>query len=115
MGTGEVPAGTASRYVGWPAAPELTGKEVTNMSDVAVNAIGLGFLVVFYLLPSIVALWNAHTRSGSIVLLNLLTGWTLLGWGVAMSWGMLSEREWRVGSWEAVLEEPEGWVEKLAA
>ncbi len=85
------------------------------MSDVAVNAIGLGFLIVFYLLPSIVAFWNAHPRSGSVVLLNLLTGWTLLGWGVAMSWAMLSESEWRVGSWQTGFEEPEAWVEKLAA
>ena len=85
------------------------------MSDVAINAIGLGFLVVCYLLRSIVAFWNAHPRSGSIVLLNLLTGWTLLGWGVAMSWAMLSESEWQVGSWQTGLEEPEEWFEKLAA
>lgn len=43
-----------------------------------------GFLI--YFLPSIVALTRGHFSAGAIFLLNLLLGWTLIGWIVALVW-----------------------------
>lgn len=52
----------------------------------------LGAIVIFfvlaalYFLPSINARSRKHPNLGSIFLLNLLLGWTLIGWVVAIVW-----------------------------
>ncbi len=46
----------------------------------AVLGIGL------YLLPWIVATNRGHRNSGAILVLNLLLGWTFLGWVMALVW-----------------------------
>jgi hypothetical protein len=43
-------------------------------------------LVGFYLLPSIIAFCREHDRTSSIIVLNFLIGWTLLGWVLALAW-----------------------------
>jgi hypothetical protein len=43
---------------------------------------------VGYFLPTLVALLRAHRNASAIFVLNLLTGWTLLGWIVALVWSM---------------------------
>jgi len=43
-------------------------------------------LVVVYFLPAIVAGMRSHHSAGAIFVLNLLLGWTLLGWVVALVW-----------------------------
>lgn len=40
----------------------------------------------FYFLPSFVAVLRGHHNSGAIVLLNLLLGWTVLGWIISLVW-----------------------------
>ncbi len=47
---------------------------------------GLGF--VFYFLPSIIALARSKRNLLSIFLLNLLLGWTFIGWVVALVWAV---------------------------
>ena len=44
------------------------------------------FLMAVYFAPTIVALLRGHLSSGSIIALNVLLGWTLLGWIVALVW-----------------------------
>ena len=51
----------------------------------------LAFLVAAYFLPLIVAVMRSHQNSGAIAVLNLLLGWTLLGWVGALVWAMLSK------------------------
>jgi hypothetical protein len=51
----------------------------------------LGLLLVlvlgfFYFLPAIVAFSRGHKNSGAILILNLLLGWTMLGWVGALVW-----------------------------
>ena len=41
---------------------------------------------VIYFLPTIVALARGHLSTLAIFLLNLLLGWTLLGWLIALIW-----------------------------
>ncbi len=57
-----------------------------------------GALVLFimaglYLLPSIVAFRKKNEKRRFIFLLNLLAGWTVLGWAVALVWAMEEERK----------------------
>jgi hypothetical protein len=39
-----------------------------------------------YLLPSIVAVIRRHHNAVAIIVLNILLGWSLIGWVVAMVW-----------------------------
>lgn len=57
------------------------------------EAIASIFIIVLatsgYLLPAIIAKCRNHYNSGAIFVLNLLGGWTLVGWVIAMVWAML--------------------------
>lgn len=49
------------------------------------------FLVIFiigflYFLPFIVATNKSHNQTGAILVLNILLGWTLIGWVIALVW-----------------------------
>ncbi|MDH3229039.1 MAG: superinfection immunity protein, partial [Alphaproteobacteria bacterium] len=48
----------------------------------------LFFALVFlvYFIPSVIAGMRGHQNFGAIFALNLLLGWTLLGWVVALVW-----------------------------
>jgi Superinfection immunity protein len=50
---------------------------------------GLGF--VFYFLPSIVAFARSKRDSASIFILNLLLGWTAIGWVIALVWSLRAD------------------------
>ncbi len=43
-------------------------------------------LIPIYLLPSFIAFRRSHTNGVAILLLNLLLGWTALGWIAALIW-----------------------------
>jgi hypothetical protein len=45
-------------------------------------------LLVIYLLPSIVAASRDSNRKGQIFVTNLLLGWTVLGWIIALIWAV---------------------------
>lgn len=42
--------------------------------------------LIFYLLPTISAAYSQHRHTPSIFLINLLLGWTLLGWVICLAW-----------------------------
>ena len=48
-------------------------------------------LIALYFLPSIIG-YN-HRNSGSIIILNLLLGWTLIGWIVALIWAISNDKK----------------------
>jgi len=53
-------------------------------------------LVVLFFLPNIVAYSRGHNSAHAILALNILLGWTVLGWVVAMVWaltGNVTKRE----------------------
>ncbi len=50
-----------------------------------------GFGFVMYFLPSIIALARSKRDTFSIFLLNLLLGWTFIGWIVALVWAVKSD------------------------
>lgn len=44
--------------------------------------------IAVYLLPSVIAHSRKHPNAPAITLLNLLTGWTFLGWVASIVWAM---------------------------
>jgi T4 superinfection immunity protein/SH3 domain-containing protein len=49
-------------------------------------------LIALYFLPTIVAAAGSKRKTGAIFVLNLLLGWTLLGWVGALVWAVADER-----------------------
>jgi hypothetical protein len=50
-------------------------------------------LIAAYLLPFVVAVSRRHRQRLAIFCLNLLLGWTLLGWIAALVWACTSDVE----------------------
>ena len=53
------------------------------------------FLLVFFLLyflPALIAALRKHHDTGAIVAVNLLIGWTFLGWVASFVWSLTSTR-----------------------
>ena len=49
--------------------------------------VGVIFIsIVFYFLPAIIAFSRGHKNAVSILLLDLLLGWTFLDWVLALVW-----------------------------
>lgn len=43
-------------------------------------------LVILYFIPTGVACIRSHKNTASIFLLNLLLGWTFIGWVISLVW-----------------------------
>lgn len=48
-------------------------------------------LISFYFMPTIIAGAREHKNTGAIAVLNLLLGWTGLGWVGAMVWAFTAQ------------------------
>ena len=48
--------------------------------------IGLAACIALYFLPAIYAKKRNHPNAEAILTLNLLLGWTVIGWAVAATW-----------------------------
>jgi len=64
---------------------------LTNFS-IGVLLTGISLLGIYFM-PAIVAIYREHHCSVSIIVVNVLFGWTLLGWGVAMVWACLPKNK----------------------
>ena len=53
----------------------------------------IGFLVVLPLLfaPTIVAFYRKHAKKWLVLALNLLAGWTGIGWILALIWAIIGK------------------------
>lgn len=58
------------------------------MVEVLSGLMGLFFLLMFYLAPSICANSREHQSVNAIVIVNMLTGWTVIGWVVCWIWAL---------------------------
>lgn len=54
--------------------------------------LGVGFALMAYLyfIPSLIAGKRSHPDSSAILIVNLLLGWSLIGWVVAIAWALKS-------------------------
>lgn len=53
-------------------------------------------VVALYLLPTIIAVTRIHHNAMAICALNVLLGWTLLGWVAALVWALTNQAERRI-------------------
>ncbi|WP_372587378.1 superinfection immunity protein [Aeromonas veronii] len=53
----------------------------------------LTLLVAVYFLPLIMAVKRNHRNTAPIAMLNLLLGWTVLGWIGALIWSLTANTE----------------------
>lgn len=78
------------------AAAMLTASPALAASDgvSAGGAVGaltvLGVLIGGYFLPTIIAIIRKHPNVVAILLINLLLGWTFIGWVAALIWSVIS-------------------------
>ena len=49
-------------------------------------------VITIYFVPAIIAAGRKHHQAGAIFVLNLLAGWTVLGWIVAVVWACTAVR-----------------------
>jgi NAD/NADP transhydrogenase beta subunit len=64
-----------------------------DMFDSTMTVILLAIVVVIYMLPSLIAFGREHWRRGTILVLNLVFGWTLVGWILIFLWAGLGRSE----------------------
>ena len=57
----------------------------------AVGLILLLLMIGLYFLPTIIAMSGKKRNTPAIAMLNLLLGWTLIGWAIAMVWAFTYE------------------------
>lgn len=85
------------RTLAWPpiAALLLTSLATDAIAAEDGTALGLfiGFFVIaallgFYFLPAIIAASRDHNQQGPIFIICLLTGWTGIGWVIALAWSV---------------------------
>lgn len=50
-----------------------------------------GFGFIFYFLPAIIAFGRSKRDAVSILVLNLLLGWTAIGWVIALVWALKND------------------------
>jgi hypothetical protein len=50
------------------------------------------FIIVLYFIPAIVAKAQERRQFVAIFMLNLLLGWTVLGWVGALIWALIEDR-----------------------
>jgi hypothetical protein len=55
-------------------------------NDPSAGIIIIFFLFALYCLPSIIAFAKGHLNRTAIMVLNILLGWTVLGWVAAIVW-----------------------------
>ncbi|MCG8608927.1 MAG: superinfection immunity protein [Pseudomonadales bacterium] len=51
----------------------------------------LAFAGFFYFVPTFIALKRNHTNVAAIAALNILLGWTLLGWIGSLIWSLTAQ------------------------
>lgn len=57
------------------------------------TVIVLGLIVLIYLLPTLIAYSREHPWRAGIGVLNIVFGWTLIGWIVVFLWASLARTE----------------------
>ena len=76
----------------------VVGALASSAPSAAAGVFGIGALLAliiiggaFYFLPSIIAARHKKKNAAAIFILNLLTGWTFIGWVGALIWALVHE------------------------
>jgi hypothetical protein len=68
-----------------------------RLTTLAITAAGLAV----YLAPAVVAAARRRPRWPAILMLDLLVGWTVVGWVVALVWALRSGKPDKIPDWQA--------------
>ena len=77
--------GPRRRYEHAPSSIRDKGSTVLASSSGAAAGVGIIFLIGIYFLPTIVAHSRKVRHQGSVAVINVFLGWTLIGWAVALA------------------------------
>ena len=58
--------------------------------DVVILLLFSGLVIFVYLFPSFVALQRKHANTTAICVLNILVGWSFIGWVAALVWALVN-------------------------
>jgi hypothetical protein len=58
-----------------------------------ISVIVLLLIALIYMLPTLIAFGREHLRRYDIIVVNILVGWTLIGWIVVFLWASLGRVE----------------------
>ena len=47
-------------------------------------------ILFIYFIPFIIAICRGHKNKGALFILNLLLGWTFVGWVISLVWALLN-------------------------
>lgn len=61
------------------------------MIEIIQAIIGLAIFLGFYFAPTLIAGHLKHRQFTGILLLNMLLGWTFIGWVAALIWAVLKD------------------------
>lgn len=50
-----------------------------------------GAALTVYFLPSLIAFARRHRNGSAVFMLNLCSGWTIIGWVIALTWAVVRE------------------------
>jgi hypothetical protein len=76
--------------VAW-AFPTIALAQSPANAFVEQNSKMLAWVIVLYILPSLIALYRKHPSKGSIIAVNILLGWTAIGWLWSLIWSLGSK------------------------
>ncbi len=61
------------------------------MFENTVTVIELMLIAILYMLPTLIAYARDIPQRGTITVVNIIFGWTLIGWIIAFLWAMIAE------------------------
>ena len=65
---------------------------MTSDQEAGAVVILLGIVgVLFYLLPTVIAVSRSKPNTGAIFAVNLFLGWSLIGWVIALAWSLMAD------------------------
>lgn len=73
--------------------PPLLTDDTGNFWEGMLGLVFMLALGVLYFVPTIIAVKRKHKSTGGIVVLNILAGWTFIGWLIALVWSLSSAQQ----------------------
>lgn len=75
------------------------------------------FAFLLYFVPALIANSRKAKNNNYICLLNLLTGWTIIGWIAAFIWAVIDKTTWEATQLQAMRAQqfqlqPPGWTQQ---
>lgn len=64
------------------------GLTISRAVAVLAAAVIIAMAVAAYVTPSIIAHFRGHPNKAAIIALNLIAGWTFIGWTIAFVWSL---------------------------